>query len=267
MTNPALLWNPPKPPPRQPKPGEKIWSMRKAGKPVDCELRGLLAADTRITHYPSGIRIFRDDEAKIRRTSMGLITGAGLAELIDPVKDRLQAEQITVVDRIIEVVADEVSRVQREPWAAEPRVQESLGTTGWMLTFLGPAVSDASIAVLHLAVLGTSDKQVGSIPLNRVYLLPPTGTTTEQFKEWFGFARDNLYPAPDSHDVESINKNIAHHCGVVKELMRTVSQANEGVAPTFQIGVHIPPHLTRITGIIGPESDVRLDWQNRDKAL
>lgn len=54
---------------------------------------------------------------------------------------------------------------------------------------------------------------------------------------------------------------------VVKDLMRTVSLVNEGVAETFQIGVHIPPHLTGITSIIGPESDVRLDWQNGDKAF
>lgn len=40
MTNPALLWNASRPPPRKPKPGERVWSMRKNGKQVDAELRG-----------------------------------------------------------------------------------------------------------------------------------------------------------------------------------------------------------------------------------
>ena len=39
MTDPALLWNAPKPPPRTPRPGEQVWSMTKNGKQVDAELR------------------------------------------------------------------------------------------------------------------------------------------------------------------------------------------------------------------------------------
>lgn len=39
MPNDALLWNAPRPSPRTPSPGEKIWSMTKNGKRVDAELR------------------------------------------------------------------------------------------------------------------------------------------------------------------------------------------------------------------------------------
>jgi hypothetical protein len=39
MTNPALLWNAPKPPTRTPRPGERVWSMTKDEKRVDAELR------------------------------------------------------------------------------------------------------------------------------------------------------------------------------------------------------------------------------------
>ena len=40
MTNDALLWDAPPPPPRKPRPAERVWSMRKNGKQVDAELRG-----------------------------------------------------------------------------------------------------------------------------------------------------------------------------------------------------------------------------------
>ena len=40
MSNDALLWNAPPPPPRKPRPAEHVWSMRKNGKQVDAELRG-----------------------------------------------------------------------------------------------------------------------------------------------------------------------------------------------------------------------------------
>jgi hypothetical protein len=40
MTNDALLWNAPPPPPRKPSPTEHVWSMRKNGKQVDAEPLG-----------------------------------------------------------------------------------------------------------------------------------------------------------------------------------------------------------------------------------
>jgi hypothetical protein len=39
MTDPALLWNAPKPPVREPRAGERVWSMVKNDKRVDAELR------------------------------------------------------------------------------------------------------------------------------------------------------------------------------------------------------------------------------------
>jgi hypothetical protein len=39
MSDDALLWNTPKPPPRAAQPGERLWSMTKTGKRVDAELR------------------------------------------------------------------------------------------------------------------------------------------------------------------------------------------------------------------------------------
>jgi hypothetical protein len=42
MSNDALLWNSPQPPPRKPQPGERLWSLHKDGKPqVHAELRVL----------------------------------------------------------------------------------------------------------------------------------------------------------------------------------------------------------------------------------
>src|SRR5207245_2642206 len=39
MTNPALLWNAPKPPAREPRPGKRVFSMLKDGMRLDAELR------------------------------------------------------------------------------------------------------------------------------------------------------------------------------------------------------------------------------------
>ena len=39
MTNDALQWNAPQPPPRQPRPGERVWSLCRDGRRIDCDLR------------------------------------------------------------------------------------------------------------------------------------------------------------------------------------------------------------------------------------
>lgn len=39
MSNDALFWTAKPPAPAQPKPGEHLWSLRKNGRQVDCELR------------------------------------------------------------------------------------------------------------------------------------------------------------------------------------------------------------------------------------
>jgi hypothetical protein len=68
----------------------------------------ILAADTRTTYYPPfGKPLFRDDSEKIQKTGIGLITGAGLISLLDPVKTRLANESITNTNYIILFVREE----------------------------------------------------------------------------------------------------------------------------------------------------------------
>ena len=40
MSNDDRLWNAPPPPPRKPRPAERVWSLRHNGRQVDAELRG-----------------------------------------------------------------------------------------------------------------------------------------------------------------------------------------------------------------------------------
>jgi hypothetical protein len=53
----------------------------------------LVGADIRVSWYPNDQLCFRDDERKIRCIEMGLITGAGLVELLDPEKERLDSAE------------------------------------------------------------------------------------------------------------------------------------------------------------------------------
>jgi len=39
MTTEAHVWNAPRPPERQPRPGQRIWSLWKQARRIDCQLR------------------------------------------------------------------------------------------------------------------------------------------------------------------------------------------------------------------------------------
>jgi hypothetical protein len=228
----------------------------------------LLAADTRVTYYSNEIRMFRDDFTKIRRTSMGLVSGAGIVELLDPVQDRLKAETIAIIDRIVEIVQEQLTVVKKEPWAGHPRNADAIEHTGWMCTFIGSDNSrDPPTHPLRLGVVGAKETLIQSIPFNDVFLLTPTGTTPEQWTAWYRFAKDNLQPLADKAEVADIARNIAHHARVARDLMERVSLANDGVAKTLQLGVHIYPFLTGTTGIIQADGEISFEWSNGDDPL
>jgi hypothetical protein len=52
----------------------------------------VIGAGTRASYYPNNDFFFPDDEEKIRTTAVGLVTGAGLCNLLDPVKQRFADE-------------------------------------------------------------------------------------------------------------------------------------------------------------------------------
>jgi hypothetical protein len=231
----------------------------------------LIAADTRLSFYPNGIHMFRDDEEKIRRTTElgGVISGAGWAELLDRVKERLSTERITVIDRIVEITTETVAHAKTLPGASDPMVVEALKTTGWMFTFIGTDNStEPPSAVLRLGILGANDTGIRAVQPKSWYLFPPTGTTPEQYEEWAAHMRTGLLPPTVPMDVEAFGKNLAHHVGIVGELMQKVAAANPGVARTFQIGVHIPFMGTAVSNIINEDASDALtfDWDFVDKS-
>src|SRR6202521_4808940 len=64
----ASLWNAPPPPPRKPRPGERVWSIRKNGKQVDAELRGhgewRTDLDTLTEHAKVSCTTIRNEEGR-----------------------------------------------------------------------------------------------------------------------------------------------------------------------------------------------------------
>ena len=74
MTTEAHLWNAPRPPERQPRPGQRIWSLWKQARRIDCELRTFESA--------AEVQLFVNDEFYSGRTHVSLEFAAHAAESI-----------------------------------------------------------------------------------------------------------------------------------------------------------------------------------------
>jgi hypothetical protein len=215
----------------------------------------IVAADTRLSYYINDVFGYRDDGEKIRNIDPGIISGAGLASLLDAVKERLDDDQLGIIDRIADLVRSEVAYARQQPYAKDPRVAEAIEMTAWMFTYVGaPDPNNLSTAVLCLALTVPSEHHwLASVAVNDVCLLPPTGTTEDQFWTWKRRLKNNLQPITKGEDFQD---NLQHHVRLIAELMQDVSTVNQGVAPTFQVGIHIFPKARLISNVIRPGGEI-----------
>jgi hypothetical protein len=65
--------------------------------------------------------------------------------------------------------------------------------------------------------------------------------------------KNNLQPITKGEDFQD---NLQHHVRLIGELMQDVSAVNQGVAPTFQVGVHIFPRTRLISNVIRPGGEI-----------
>lgn len=214
----------------------------------------LLAADTRITWYPQSQPMrWKDGRTKIQQTSLGLIGGTGLVSLLDPVKDRFEDAEVKHTDDIVRIIWEEYERVREEGRWDDDRVRGSLKQTGWMFTYFGcddPTNLCAENTSLRLGIYhpDISERQRGIIAPGNAIVLMPFGTTQEQFDAISEAANQAL---KTSDELPNFEENLQYHVPLVAALIRTVSDWNETVSPTFVVGVQSRLHGAGISNVAG----------------
>lgn len=219
----------------------------------------IVAADTRVSYYIDDVFGYEDDSEKLMMIDPGIISGAGLVSLLDNVKHRLDDDELGVIDRIADLVKGEVAFAKEFLAGSDARVLEAIDYSAWMFTFVGvPPDVEPKTAFLRLGLVSADhDYAIAHIPPPDAWLLPPTGTTEEQFVAWRRRLKAAIKPLDKPEDF--IN-NVQYHIDLIGGLMRDVSEVNQGVAPTFQVGVHIVmPHIRLISSIM--KAGDRVSWQ------
>lgn len=194
----------------------------------------MLAADTRVTWFPPGCPMaYRDEQTKISRTSLGLITGAGLISLLDAVKSRLEFEHVFPSDRIVDIAREERQRFERDPrYRHDPRVAESLQTTGWLFTYF--TAVDGSYR-LRLAVCHPiTDYKLALVNENAGFAMMPAGANADQAESVSRWLQKEIIPLAEIPDLQ---ESIQHHALVAAAITRSVADEFDSVSRSFNIGV------------------------------
>jgi hypothetical protein len=194
----------------------------------------MLAADTRVSWFPPDRPMaYRDEQTKISRTSLGLITGTGLISLLDAVKRRLDFEHVFPSDRIVAVAREERRRFEDDPrYQHDPRVAESLQTTGWLFTYFTPTDDGyrLRLAVCHPA----TDYELALVNENAGFVMMPAGATPDQVESISQWLQEDLVPLAELPDLE---KSIQHHALVAAAITRSVADEFDSVSRSFHIGI------------------------------
>lgn len=216
----------------------------------------LLGADTRVSWYINDELRYRDDELKICRTQLGMMSGAGLCQLLDPVKERLaEMENAQNTDAVRALVAESRRRFVADLKHHDARVEKALDTTAWMFTYVAKTGDSLT---LRLAVLSSEhDALIGLWPPNSGGILPPSASTDEQQESWQRFLSENTRPYEPG--ISEIHSHVSHHAALIRRLITQVASVNDGVAESFQIGIHRLPLHIGISGIYRPP-DFSPDW-------
>jgi hypothetical protein len=101
----------------------------------------VIAADKRVIRYEAdGTRtVIGDNEEKIVRTAVGIVTGCGALPMLEPVKNVLSTKGFATTDEVLELI-QQTRNAYAEANVANPRLAADLAETSWLFTY--PATVD-----------------------------------------------------------------------------------------------------------------------------
>ncbi|MCK0746753.1 hypothetical protein [Chromohalobacter nigrandesensis] len=146
---------------------------------------GLIAADkaeVRIT--PEGAtELCHEAASKIVSTGIGVATGCGMVELLTPVKDFLQKQDIHHTDDMVATIISERQRFTAR-YEGLPGVERALAQTSWVMSYATPGLEQSGpqlrISMFHAP---WSDSQLAILGAERSKCFCPGDFTSEEAEE------------------------------------------------------------------------------------
>lgn len=193
----------------------------------------VVAADKRVVRYEAdGTRtVIGDNEEKIVRTAVGIVTGCGALPMLEPVKNVLSTEGFATTDEVLELI-QQTRNAYAEANAANPRLAADLAETSWLFTYPAMANEQAvtravffhqSISTENFAVVGEG----------RVMCFPG-GFSREQAQEVQAQLQEVVTSSLSTNPYEQAKQAVI---GFMLHLMSEVAKASVTVSRVCDVAV------------------------------
>ncbi|MFH0941677.1 MAG: hypothetical protein V1823_01455 [Chloroflexota bacterium] len=201
---------------------------------INAGLYGILAADTRITYLKPKSPFYDDNESKVQKTNMGLITGAGFAPLIDLVNSRFSTKIITDTNIMLLIIKEAREEI-RQIWNHDPMIDTSIAQTGWIFTYYTflNEVSTLRVGVYHESL--NPDNFVFYGPGDPAIIYP--SELNKQLVETIHptIIEKIVIPSDQSEIQSTIQQNIVKIMALIKALFPYC----QSISNRFQVGIHM----------------------------
>lgn len=193
----------------------------------------IIAADKRVTQITlDGVKIpCGDNEEKIVRTKVGVITGAGSLAMLDPVKSFVRDNGFNSPDDVLDLIL-RTRHSFSEFHAESPRLQADLAETSWMFTY-PTVVNDQAITRFVYFHQHHSAESLCALTEGKVMCFPG-GFSLEQAQELQAKLQDVVTGSIESHPIDQVRDLVISS---MLKLIREVSAISETVSSTCDIAL------------------------------
>lgn len=193
----------------------------------------IIAADKRVTEVTQdGVKIpCGDNEEKIVRTKVGVITGAGTLAMLDPVKSFVRDHGFTSPDDVLDLIL-RTRHSFSESHAKSARLQADLAETSWMFTY-PTVVNDQAITRFVYFHQHHSAESLCALTEGKVMCFPG-GFSLEQAQELQAKLQDVVTESIESHPIDQVRELVVSS---MLKLIREVSAISETVSSTCDIAL------------------------------
>ncbi|WP_440062963.1 hypothetical protein ACTACQ_11260 [Pseudomonas syringae] len=193
----------------------------------------IIAADKRVTQITQDglTTIIGDEEEKIVRTEVGVITGAGAVEMLDDVKMLVRDLGFNSPDDVLKLILDAQSTFSRQH-ADSPRLKIDLAHTSFMFTY--PAIANDQLVTRFVYYhQSRSTDSLYRLEDGKVMCFPG-GFSQEQATEVRDKLQDLVTSALESRSIYEARMLVILH---IRKLMKEISDSSETVSSICDIAI------------------------------
>ena len=195
----------------------------------------IIAADKRVVSMYGQTMIVDHDEAeKIINAGIGYVSGSGIVELLDLVKEALADIEITHTDQIRAIISRERDRFRSVHSANPEWAEQQIKKTGWMFTYMTEAGGETvlRVALVHGA---WNDDEIGLLYKGTAKVLVPVDGTAEEAQRLSDMLTQNL---KTTDELPNLVASISYHVPLLRVVFKYASEICETASETFHVAVH-----------------------------